>query len=275
MQGKDAIGTSKRKEGPKAHELRSLDLAQPGSINQLRLNDIDYAVLLAGVTNISYCHEHPKETWRINVLGSGAIVERLRHNNIPCMLVSTTCVFHEQAASLSETAIRVPSCVYGQQKKELEDLVALCEQNLTVRITKAWGSSTCLATKWYQSLQVGTCIEAFYDLEVAPLHLDSACRFLAQAITNSYKGVIHLSPEAQTSYYEVARRLCLSTGLNPDQFVVPVSCKDHPRVIYRPNRAALDCEGPHSLRLNLNEELSSIVSDAIGCNQRGALKPTL
>ncbi len=176
-------------------------------------------------------------------------------------MVSSTSVFHEKAIRLSETSVRSPSCIYGQQKKELEDLVALSEHNLTVRINKVWGVAAGLVNSWHQALREGNSIEAFHDLDVAPLHIDSACRYLVQAIADSYKGVNHVSTDTQTSYYEVAKRLCQSMGLDPGHFVVPVSCKEDTRVIYRPARAALDCEEPQSSVLSLDGELASIISD--------------
>lgn len=263
MQGMVPLGTSRRLSHSDTLQYRQLDLAQPESIQQLSLDDVDYAVLLAGITDISYCRHNKRKSWKVNVHGSGRIVKRLMDRSIPCLMVSSTCVFHEKASKLAENSDRLPSSVYGQQKKELEDLVAQGEMNLIVRINKVWGAAAGLVHKWHHSLQEGRYIEAFYDLAVAPIHIDSACRYLVEAILKSYTGVRHVSTDKQTNYYEIAKTLCHTMGVDPAQFVIPVSCEENPHVTYRPVRAFLQCEEQESIVLNLHNELSSIISDEI------------
>lgn len=257
----DAVGTTRRERHHHFEGIRSLDLASIDSIRRFVLDDIGYAVLLAGVSNISFCHHHPEAARQINVIGSGAIVERLRVLNIPCLLVSSSSVFHEQAVEVSESSLREPSCVYGLQKKELEDIIAQSDLNLILRVNKVWGVGSGILRSWRQILEQGMPIHAFYDLPVAPLHINSVCNYLMEAVTNSYRGVSHLSTDSQVSYFEMAKRYCRFLDLDSERHVVSLSCKCDPRVLYQPKRAYLDCVAPASRILSLEEEISRVISD--------------
>lgn len=258
----DAVGTTRRERHSDSEYLRSLDLASSESISSLDLSDIGYAVLLAGITNISFCHQYPEAAGVINVIGSKALVERLRMLDIACLLISSSSVFDEQAIEASEYSPRDPSCVYGLQKKELEDIVFQGERNLVVRVSKVWGVGSGILKDWLQVLQQGGQIQAFYDLYVAPLHIDSVCDYLLKAISCAYRGVAHVSSDSQVSYFEMAQQFCRYLDLDAEQNVVANSCKNNPHVIYQPKRAFLDCHVPASLSLSLREQLWTIFIDA-------------
>jgi dTDP-4-dehydrorhamnose reductase len=259
----NALGTTKRETSSDPKCLRRLDLASNESISSLDLSDIGYAVLLAGITNISFCDQFPEAARLINVIGSKALVERLRILDIPCLLISSSSVFDEQAIETSEYSPRDPSCVYGLQKKELEDIVFQGERNLVVRASKVWGVGSGILKDWLQVLQQGGQIQAFCDLYVAPLHIDSVCDYLLKAISCAYRGVAHVSSDSQVSYFEMAQQFCSFLDLDAEHNVERLSCKGDPRVIYQPKRAYLDCLLPASLSLSLREQLWTIFDDAL------------
>ena len=266
----DAVGTTRRERNLDSECLRSLDLANSASISSLDLSDIGYALLFAGATNISFCNQYPKAARLINVIGSETLVERLRILDIPCLLISSSSVFDEQAIEASEYSPREPSCVYGLQKKELEDIVIRSESNLIVRVSKVWGVGGGVLKEWLQVLREGGQIQAFYDLYVAPLHIDSVCDYLLNAVSCPYQGVTHVSSDNQVSYFEMAQQFCRFLGLDAERKVEGLSCKGDPRVIYQPKRAYLDCHLPASLLLSLREQLWTIFGDALATYPKAA-----
>jgi dTDP-4-dehydrorhamnose reductase len=63
-----------------------------------------------------------------------------------------------------------------------------------------------ILAKWQSSLEAGRPIEAFADLNLAPIPLENVVARIDELIGKCETGVFHLFGECEISYYEFARK---------------------------------------------------------------------
>ena len=74
-------------------------------------------------------------------------------------------------------------------------------------------------------------------------------------------GIVHLSPDSDISYYELALKLARSLNVSAS-FIKPIlSVESNAEVIYKPSKAFLDCKRTYSQSISLDDSLQIIFED--------------
>ena len=136
------------RSGPLAVEspewpVENLDFSTEEGVRHL--SDCDVVVHLGAVSGVMACAENPEETRRVNVGGTGRLVEGCAARHIPLAFASSMAVVGKPARlPVTETTPARPTHEYGRQKAEGERIVSsLAEKraasSAVVRMSNVYG----------------------------------------------------------------------------------------------------------------------------------------
>ncbi len=141
----------------------------------------------------------------------------------------------------------------------------LFKPNTVLRLPKVIGHNS-LLTKWAESLAQGRPITCFSDIRVAPLPIKLVADYFSYLIDSSSNGIVHLSPNSDLSYYNLALKLAQSLNAS-NSLVKSISSDDSTaEAIYKPAKAFLDCRRKYSQSISLDESLKLIFDDLKACS---------
>lgn len=200
----------------------------------------DAVFLIAAETSLRRCEHEPQATRQINVITPTRIAQRYSAAGAHVLMISTNLVFDGSTPHARPDTKRRPDCVYGAQKAELEDaLLTLPGPATILRITKVAESLAALLAKWAQSLQIGDQIDAFSDMQCAPVSLHGVVEILTQAAQHGVSGILQHGGDRDVTYVDIAHQMRIFLGL-PEQLVHPVTSADFvPAPIARPRHTTL------------------------------------
>ena len=181
-----------------------LDLASKTWL-ELGKNHYDVVVFCAADTKLADCEEHPELTAKINVEATIALANFLRLRGAHLLLLSTNQVFDGSLPNRKVSEQVCPFNEYGRQKAEAERLILQMPRSAVLRLTKVVHSDLPLLKQWESSLQAGQPIEAFVDMNIAPIFLEEVVQRIDKLIRNRETGIFHLSGKCDVSYYEFAK----------------------------------------------------------------------
>lgn len=200
-------------------QWQHLDLARQDSIKALSLKGVTHAILLAGVTSIAACERGPDSSYAVNVTGLAQVAQRLFREGATVTALSTSQVFSRHVDRPMPNDKRTPTCHYGRQKALLEDLVLESELGRIVRLTKVIPPKSPLFVAWITRLRKGKRIEAFSNVPIAPVVLDSALSDVWQhATTESRYQIGHVSSRGNWSYAELITEVARLSALPGEIF---------------------------------------------------------
>ncbi len=222
--GARIYGTTRRSESVDESNLY-LDLAE--DVSGVKYPEqIDAAVICAGVTKLEACRRDPSTTARINVQAVSAIANKLAEMGARVIYLSSNAVFDGTRPQRLPDDTLSPVTEYGRQKAEAErQLSALGEAVTIVRLTKVLEPRAGLLTRWAQTLGRGETIHPFEDMVMAPVPLDFACNVLRRLIASRLPGIVQVSGERDVTYAEVARHIARSVGAM-SELVEPINSKE-------------------------------------------------
>jgi dTDP-4-dehydrorhamnose reductase len=169
------------------------------------LKTYNSAIICAAFTEIAECEKKPVLTRKTNVVGTVKLVKRLLENGTHVVFLSSNAVFDGQHPMQNPNATRAPITEYGRQKAEAERLILQMPRSAVLRLTKVVHSGLPLIKQWESNLQAGQPIEAFVDMNIAPIFLEEVVQRIDKLIRNRETGIFHLSGKRDVSYYEFAK----------------------------------------------------------------------
>jgi dTDP-4-dehydrorhamnose reductase len=172
---------------------------------ELKKNRYDAVVFCAAVTKLADCEDHPETTRKINVEATIALANLLSRRGSYLLLLSTNQVFDGSLPMRKVSEQVCPVNEYGRQKAEAERLILQIPRSAALRLTKVIHPDMSLLKQWESSLQAGQPIEAFADMNIAPIFLEDVVARIDNLIQNRETGIFHLSGERDVSYYEFAK----------------------------------------------------------------------
>ncbi len=222
--GAEATGTSRRADAAR-RGLLHLDLALPP--DQWDLPDaVCVAFVCAGITSLRSCRENPAATMRVNVEQTLELAAHIVRRGGRVVVLSTNQVFDGRSPRRKVDDAPSPRSVYGEQKAAVEAAVAALDEHATVvRLTKVVGETVPLFDEWATRLADGQSVEAFSDLQVAPVPLAFAVDALVCIGQQHFGGIVHLSGDEDISYEAIARRLAAVIGVDGG-LVMPVAVRE-------------------------------------------------
>lgn len=224
--GKAVLSTTRRQT--EATDQIHLDLCEP--VDRLSLPDgITSACIFAAIARLGACAADPGTSAFVNVAQTLALVDLLTHRGIYTLFLSTNQVFDGERAAMPADAPLSPQSEYGRQKAEAEHgLRARMAEGAPIgilRLAKVVSPGMTLLTGWRTELAAGRPVQAFRDMNLAPVPIGMAASSILHLMEDRRPVVAQLSGPRDVSYAELARVLAQEIGADPD-LVEPVSARD-------------------------------------------------
>lgn len=239
------------------------------NLSNINLDEISSVCILSAVARIKACEENFKESYNVNVIGAISLINYFAKRDIHCLFVSTNQVFDGRSAYVSAGAKQSPISVYGKQKTETEKyLLGLMDagKNIAIlRLSKVFSSKTPLLQLWKNNILEGRSIEAFTDMNLAPVSISRVVQIIYALMDNRYSGIMQFSGAKDLSYFEFAERLCNLLNVRRP-LIKRSSIRDHDLGIgAAPHNTTLNCDLLESLLKiktpNINEVIKENLVD--------------
>jgi dTDP-4-dehydrorhamnose reductase len=181
-------------------------------------------VIVAGITNIQECEESPKEAREINVVNTSTLARKLDNGRTLIIFLSSNQVFDGDSPFKKITDKKNPVNEYGKQKSETEELLfKYCSNVCILRLTKVIYDGLPLIENWKKQLIKGKKIYPFSDMTLAPVYIEQVIAYINNIVFHKTAGICHMPSGKDKTYEELAREICISSGLD-ETLINPVMC---------------------------------------------------
>ena len=191
----------------------------PGSLLTIfESDDSERAAVITGaVTNLNECYKNPDLSYKVNVLGTRGLTERLKSEGIKTVWISSDCVFDGVSGGYTESSDTNPLCVYGKQKEEMEVYFREnCPEGLVFRISKQYDTEfygNHLLSDLYKSAMSGK-IRCIDGLKFNPTYVGDTAECILKGIDKDLRGLYNLASPHGISRYELAHTFAKTLGMD-------------------------------------------------------------
>ena len=231
-----------------------LDLNNKSSFNNIPDN-INIAIIFAGITSIDFCENHKNIAEKINLENTKILVEKLNNKNIKCLILSSSSVFGNSTQNNGEHDKKEPNTFYGSLKSQLEEEIKENKLNCIIRLTKVILPEMLLIRSWINDLKMNKSINAYSNLFISPISNISLNEMICDWVKFGYSGIYHLTSNNQLSYYDLIKYISKKLNLNHSK-IKSLDCSDN--LFFKPKKSYLDCKLPQSRSKILSNELINI-----------------
>lgn len=197
----------------------------------------DAVVLLAAMSDIDRCEEHPDQAWEINVQGPENVVRSCAETGSRLLFVSSAAVFDGTQHGYKEEDQPHPLSTYGRTKHQAEMAISkVLPSSIIVRPALVLGFSRSAGTNAFlnrlaQALREGKAVHAPADEYRNPIDVTTLSKIIAELIQiPSASGIFHVGSLDSLSRYEMTRQLAEGMGFQDSQVI--------PQTGSKPGRAA-------------------------------------
>ncbi|MHB1207657.1 MAG: SDR family oxidoreductase [Rhodospirillaceae bacterium] len=221
-----------------------LDMENPidGFLSRLP-GGLTHAVICSAISNIDRCFKHPEETAFFNVHQTRCLIDGFVAREIMPVFCSSDAVFRGDRGSYAEHDERLPTTIYGQQKRAVEDhLLAGTAPYLIVRLSKLYStdaSDTSPILQTITRLRSGQRVLAATDAVICPTNVVDVARGILRLIADKAAGPFHVSPPADGWYTRYTLAMTLAARLGAQSLVDPCLLGDLPVKDLRPKDTSL------------------------------------
>lgn len=243
-----------------------IDLADKGTI-RVALSDVnpDAIVNCAAYTNVDRAEHEEDLATRINSEAVGVMADWAADRRLPFLTFSTDYVFDGKASTpYLESSPTNPINAYGRSKLRGEKL-AVEAGGLVVRTS--WvisGSHPNFVATMIRLATEGGPLKVVNDQRGCPTVCADLAATTHQALVAGMTGILHVTNQGATTWFELARRALAEAGLDPDA-LSPCMTADYPTDAPRPAYSVLGSERLESSGLTLPpnwiESLPALVSE--------------
>jgi dTDP-4-dehydrorhamnose reductase len=245
--------------GRSGEYITYIDLTKPMTFKFIG-SGYDCAVVLAGLNNIKEVEENRELAFAINYKNTVCLIDALNDLGLPCLFISSSCVFAADAITRDELSPRCPSVYYGELKAQVEDhILSTHQMNSVIRLTKIVDDNSIIYS-WMKQIRNGLMVNAFDDMLVSPVHIELILPIIYKWCRLCQSRIIHISSDQQITYYEWATMLAHRLNL-PTELITVTSVNDfNERPLFMPSDARLECNSTHSKRFWLEETIDKMVN---------------
>jgi dTDP-4-dehydrorhamnose reductase len=191
--------------------LVKFDLASD-NIEDLPLEEFDYAIILSGIINPDKCFSDQKYSHFVNVNRIKHVTKILHSYKIRIAFPSTEAVFDGLSKNYSEISKPNPLLVYAQQKLEVEKFLYKYypDSSISFRIAKVYGTipeDGSLIDLWFKQLQETAEIKCADDYISSVIHVDDVARAIVNTMRLNLSGLYHLGGPDALSRFEMCEHL--------------------------------------------------------------------
>lgn len=228
---------------PLTPEMIKLDMRQESEVKQV-ISSIQPGViyLVAALTNVDYCEQHPEEAYRVNVSGVKSIAEAANRLGARLVFFSSDYVFDGTAGPYAEDAQPNPICEYGRQKLLAEELImSTCRDHLIIRTTVVYGwegQGKNFVVRLLRSLETSQTVRVPDDQVGSPTYAPNLADASVELTESDFRGIFHVVGPERVSRYEFAREVARVFGYSAD-LVQPITTKELKQAAPRPLNAGM------------------------------------
>ena len=227
-----------------APSLDDFDLRKPATVREA-VEGVrpDIVVHLAAEARVDYCEEHPEESFTINARGTTHLALACRKVGSRLVMMSSDYVFDgSQCTPYREYQPTAPLNVYGKSKEEAERAaLTLLPGSLVVRSSSLFGQGgRHFVGSILEAARKGESLRVVDDQIQSPTWVGHLVPALAQVIASDLRGIVHLAAAGSCSWYELARAILDSAGI--EAVCEPISSGDYGRPARRPAYSVLSCD---------------------------------
>jgi len=229
----------------KANKTLQCDITSKDNVTEVvKKTKPDLIVHVAAWTDVDGCEENPKESEKVNTLGTENVVSSASELNIPVVYMSTDFVFDgEKKTPYKEEDKTSALSAYGKSKLEGEKVVSKLSKYLIVRSGWLYGENgkNFVDTMLDKSKNDKT-INVVSDQKGSPTYtkdLAKAIKKLVDINGCESKGIYHISNKGEISWCDYAKEILKLAGVNNLE-VVPISGEKYGRSAKRPSYSVLD-----------------------------------
>lgn len=206
--GEDFVATTRQRETSGLFcDLADLDLVP------FKARRFSRAYFCAAATDMAWCEAHARESDRINVTGTLALLRHLGEKGCHTVFFSSSQVFDGETPLPDEDSFLNPLNRYGRQKASVETVIAAEGLPVAIlRIAKVLAPTPVgMFRKWFAELSEGHGVRAASNLSLAPVKVsDVSQAALCLGLTEA-QGIWHYCSSDEMTYLEAVRlmaRLC-------------------------------------------------------------------
>ena len=220
--GHDVVAWSGRELGERAGvRLVPIDLTDPREIDRA-LGEVDPVGIIhaAALSTIDGVRLDPDRGWAVNVLATERIAAFCTAHGRKLVYTSTDLVFDGTRGGYREDDATRPLSAYGRSKLSAEPAVLASPGGVVARMSLMYGPGLGGNPTYFDRIVTGLVRgepQTFFSDEFrSPLDLDTAAEVLTRLVTSAFSGLVHVGGPERLSRYEMARRLAVGLGLDPE-----------------------------------------------------------
>ena len=225
-----AVCGKNKLESMKNVESHSIDLSKPDGIQRLVLDVFpDMIVNCAAVASPADVDANPELANRLNTELAEELAQLAYHVGARFIHLSTDMVFDGTAAPYVNTDMPMPCTLYGTTKLLAEKKVLKISAPTTVVLRLSHVSGNSLTTrrslheKLLRAWASGEKVQCKTNEIKCPLSASILADLLVEiCLRPKLSGIYHYAGAEALSRYEMARRIAVHFGLNPEEFIEPI-----------------------------------------------------
>jgi dTDP-4-dehydrorhamnose reductase len=246
------------------------DLSRPGELSdRLALIRPTAIVNCAAYTAVDRAEDEPDLAMVVNATAVRALAEYAAGAGIPFVTFSTDYVFDGRADSpYVESSPTAPVNAYGRSKEQGER-AALAAHPGALVVRSSWVISAThrnFVTTILGRANAGP-VNVVSDQLGCPTYAPDLAAATLAAFDTGATGILHLTNQGPTSWYELARTACNLAGIDPNR-VRPISSGEYPTRAARPRYSVLGTERLPDLGLSPLRRWDEALESLIGAVSR-------
>jgi len=223
-----------------------LDITDASAVSRLCLEIKPDAVIhTAGAANVDFCQSHPEEGWLGNVEGTKNIITACRASKIKLLHISSNAVYGGDSPPYAEKSPMEPVNIYGQQKKESDDLVrnsglewTIIRPILMYGWSRPWSRKDFLV--WIiENLKAQKQISLVTDIFENPLSAEICARAIWKCVENNIIGEFNLAGRETVNRYKLGQETAKVFGYDAG-LILPVKNESFKTIAPRPANTSFD-----------------------------------
>lgn len=241
------IGTThKIQTGQPLFKILSVDITNQNTVKRvINLVEPDVVIHLAALSNIDYCERHPKEAYRVNVMGTQNIVRALAGSKTHLVFVSSSMIFDGQQSTYSETDTSNPLNTYGKTKVAAENIIR--NSSLAFTIVRCctffgWPPSHVRdndVTYYLKHLAKTAPLYLVNDRYFNPVYTHRVAVAVKKIIDKGHCGIFHIAGKDKITRFTFVQTLIKAFQITKHPQVIPVSSRFFPYLASRPVNTTL------------------------------------
>ena len=191
----------------------------------------DWIVLAAAYTDVDGCEINRGLAFEVNTVGAVNVARAAKKAGCRLLLLSSDYVFDGTKTTPYETSdTRSPRSVYGKTKAQAEEQISgMLPNSCIVRTSWLFGTGgKCFPDTILNLAAARDALDVVDDQRGCPTYSRDLARAIVQLCGRNATGIVHVSNEGDCTWFEFAREIIRSAGLNTtvrpttsDKFVRP------------------------------------------------------